>query len=432
MIRKATYVLLLTCLGLFQSLHAQQTLPTKKVSVSDGVRSLEFNPSGKISNTFMIEPVNLSTQKGLTTAFYIKDTASWKFYTNDSVRLSINGTGAITTSAPLLVNNANPDERAKLRVKGNVRIDSSLIIRSESDDDAFISINRDVKSAFEPYDSINAYTVTPTAWNNGKNIPVFRIRHPLNVTSLNNRNSSIDRDFKILPYEFGMAIEYNGVVENWVGEWSIHKGVNYYDMEGTGNGWGAVLWVGDDLDAGGVRSTARNNLSSGGNVNYGEISVERFSGAPNGDFHFRLPSNNNRFDFIYGARGSNNAIASIKNDGLVLPKTGATSFIPNPEKAQLAYDSSDNKVKYYNGNRWISVDGSVRGKSTQSSNGTLLIYKIPHELGTAPGYFNVIATSAAAANISYINADNQDLIIYYTTPPPAGPKNLSWNWFVQP
>jgi hypothetical protein len=317
-------------------------------------------------------------------------------------------------------------------VKGNVRIDSSLIIRSESDDDAFISINRDVKSAFEPYDSINAYTVTPTAWNNGKNIPVFRIRHPLNVTSLNNRNSSIDRDFKILPYEFGMAIEYNGVVENWVGEWSIHKGVNYYDMEGTGNGWGAVLWVGDDLDAGGVRSTARNNLSSGGNVNYGEISVEKFSGSPNGDFHFRLPSNNNRFDFIYGARGSNNAIASIKNDGLVLPKTGATSFIPNPEKAQLAYDSSDNKLKYYNGNRWVSVDGSVRGKSTQSSNGTLLIYKIPHELGTAPGYFNVIATSAAAANISYINADNQDLIIYYTTPPPAGPKNLSWNWFVQP
>jgi hypothetical protein len=45
--------------------------------------------------------------------------------------------------------------------------------------------------------------------------------------------------------------------------------------------------------------------------------------------------------------------------------------------------------------------------------------------------FNVIATSAAAANISFVTADNQILNINYTTAPPSGTNNLSWNWLVQ-
>jgi hypothetical protein len=64
-----------------------------------------------------------------------------------------------------------------------------------------------------------------------------------------------------------------------------------------------VGWVvGDDNDVGGVRATARNNLSQGGNLQYGELSVERFDTSPLGDFRFRLPSTNNEFQFVYGGR----------------------------------------------------------------------------------------------------------------------------------
>ncbi|MBC7383678.1 MAG: hypothetical protein H7296_11920 [Bacteroidia bacterium] len=63
-----------------------------------------------------------------------------------------------------------------------------------------------------------------------------------------------------------------------MGEWRIHRGNAYQDVEGRGNGWGAVSWVGDDLDEGGLRMTARNNPEAG--INYGEVSVEKFSGLP--------------------------------------------------------------------------------------------------------------------------------------------------------
>jgi hypothetical protein len=403
-----------------------------KVSIANGNRSLEFSPYSTLTNSYLIEPIDLSTLKGLSTSFYLRDTASWRFYTQDSIRLSILGNGKIITHSPLLVNNAALDNRFSLNVKGSSKFDSSVYFRSEYDTTTFISINTNTKSQrFDPEDGFSAYTVTPTAWRAGKKLPVFRLRHPLNTSGVTSSNTSVKRDFMILPYEYGMAIEYNGVVECWVGEWSIHRGTNYYDLEGNNNGWGGVLWVGDDQDMGGVRSTARNNSHIGGTLNYGEISVEKFAGGSHGDLQFRLPSQANNFDFVYGRRGTTYPSSRIKVDGWVLPRVSSTVSVTNPERAQMAFDSLDSKLKYYTGSKWVTVNGILKGKNIQSSNGSATQYKISHGLNAVPEYFNVIATSAVAANISYVTADNEFIYINYITPPSAGINNLSWNWMVE-
>lgn len=423
------FLLLLLCI---HQVNGQQAF-NRKVAISNGVQSLELVPLSSITNGLLIQPINVSTQKGVTTSFYLSDTAaSWKFYTNSTNRLSILGNGNIlTTNGTLLINNAASDGHSVMRVKGNARFDTSVMVRASSDIESFITIDRNVKSFLnDADDGYSAFTTTPTGWSGGNNIPVFRIRHPYNTSNMP-YTISAQKDFLILPYQYGMAIEYNGVVECWVGQWSIHKGLNYDDAEGNGNGWGGVLWVGDDLDVGGVRSTARNNAFMGGNLAYGELSVEKFTGDPLGDMHFRLPSTQNHFNFIYGRRGSTEVLAAIKKEGLVIPKVGNSDLLIQPEKAQLAFDSSENKIIYYDGLKWKPLSGFYKGTSTQSATVYATTYSIEHRLGVTPSFFNVIATSAAAGGFRYVSADDTYIYIHYSVAPPSGTNNLSWNWMAQ-
>ncbi len=404
-----------------------------KIILSDGDNRIEFSPSSSINNGALIQPVKASDNTGVSTAFYLTDSASWMFYTDSKQRLSINGNGSIISSVPLLINTNNRDIASALRVNGNTRIDSSLSLQANSDSLSFISFHRNIESLNSPQDGTSPYTSTPTAWAINHNIPVFRIRHPNNTSLIDNPSESLKRDFMILPYEYGMAIEYNGVVECWVGGWSIHKGVNYNDVEGQGNGWGALLWVGDDVDRGGIRATARNNTSLGGNVAYGEISVEKFIGEPNGDLRLRLPSVNNSFHFVYGGTGSTNIVAKLNNKGIFIPKVSSVYEIVTPEISQIAFDSTDAQFKGYNGLEWVTLanNGLKTGSFKQSAKGSDLIFLIPHGLPDAPSYFNVVPTSQEAANISYVTANSTFLFIHYTTPPSAGTGNLSWNWQVK-
>ena len=144
-----------------------------------------------------------------------------------------------------------------------------------------------------------------------------------------------------------------------------------------------------------------------------------------------MPSQSNTFNFVYGRRGTTYTISKVRPDGLVLPRIVNPNNITNPERAQVAFDSLESKLKYYTGNKWVTVDGSIKGKNIQSANGTTFVFRISHGFNAIPEYFNVIATSAAAANISFVTADNQFLYINYTVAPPSGTNNLSWNWMVQ-
>jgi hypothetical protein len=404
----------------------------KKVIIGDAENQLEISPMSSMNNGILIQPINRLTNTGLPTAFYTHDTSGWSFYTNATERLKINYN--IQSSVPLLINTNENDAKDALRVNGNARFDSTLTLRAASDSLSYISFHRNMKSAWVGEDDrVSPYTSTPTAWAVDQHIPVFRIRHPNNVSGSRHPNLSVQRDFKILPYEFGMAIEFNGVVECWVGEWSVHRGNFYYDVEGKGNGWGGVSWVGDDQDLGGVRMTARNNLSLGGNVIYGEVSVEKFAGAPNGDFRLRLPSTQNEFQFVFGERGSKNVVAKLTNQGLVIPKVFSSANISSAEKGQILFDSTDNQFKGFNGTAWqsFSEDKLLTGTNKRSSNGTDFNFSIPHGLTEPPSYFNVIATSEAASNISYITVTSTHLIVHYNTPPEIGVDNLSWNWQVK-
>ena len=391
-----------------------------KVSISNGQESIEFTPLSSQTNGTVIAPVNPNTNRGISTTFLLPDSSDWKFYTNDRERLKINGAGNIITSAPLLVNGAAPDSNAVLRVNGVARFDSIIRLQGATDTGMLISMDLRAKHAgTDFYDGQSPYTTTPIHWANGGNIPVFRIRHP-------NKN-----DFMILPYQYGTAIEYNGVVECWVGEWSIHRGLLYYDVEGKNNGWGAVMWVGDDEDTGGLRATARDNKSSGGNVQYGELSVEKFSGTPHGDLRLRLPSTNNSFQFVYGERGSNNVVAKVSDKGFFIPAVATVSAIVHPEKAQLVFDSTDNQLKAFSGSRWVSLSENS-GTVSFSANGSSTEYVIPHSLGKIPGSFNVQAASSDAANISYVTADASHLVIHYNYPPRADANNLHYSWIAKP
>lgn len=407
------------------------TMPDRKVVISNGTEGIEISPYSTQTNGALVQPINRAGNKGISTSFYLPDTSSWTFYTNATHRLIIQGDGKIVTKSPLLINSAGSDTGSALRVNGIARFDTSISIRGVSDN-SFITLDRNVKAFGAPDDGISPYSVTPTSWANGGNIPGLRIRHPLNVTYIPNSNPSIYRDFLIMPYQYGTAITFNGVVECWVGEWSIHRGNYYYDVEGKGNGWGSVLWVGDDHDMGGVRATARNNIPDGNNVAYGELSVEKFVGTPNGDFRLRLPSKLNEFHFVYGERGSNNIVAKISDKGFFISQVSSIASIQAPEKAQILFDSTDSKFKGYNGTQWITLadDGIKTGSSIFSASG-ITVYTIVHGLNTIPSYYNVIATSPDAANISYITADAINISVHYASPPVAGTNNLSFNWQIK-
>lgn len=405
-----------------------------KVVIQSGSNQLEISPASNFNNSLLIEPINRIQSEGIATSFYLKDAHDWAFYTNGQKRFSIGGFGSIFTSRPLLINSNQNDNFSALRVNGITRIDSALLIKAESDDLSFISFERNIKSVYDGEDDgLSAYTSIPIGWSKDfeNHVPVFRMRHPNNVSS-GIGNTSILRDFMILPYQYGFAMEFNGVVETWVGEWSIHRNDFYKDTEGNGNGYGAVMWVGNDQDAGGIRITARDNTHTGGNVVYGEISVERFgSGASaNGDFRLRLPTTQNNFQFVYGGRGSNNVISKIKNDGLVIPKTSSIVNVGAAEAGQIVFDSNEKSFKGYSGTEWskLSSSPSKEGSYTTSSNGFSPVYAIPHTLQVTPAYYNVLAASPAASGISHVTADNNFLYVYYKILPVQGTNNLSWMW----
>jgi hypothetical protein len=409
------------------------TSSDNKVIMSTGENTFELSPLSSFNNGAVIQPINKTSNSGISTAFYLKDLSNWSFYTDSKLRLTINGGGEISTTTPLLINNAEQDGKSALRVNGNAKFDSAVYIQDAFDTSSFISIHRNIKNVIEGTDPTEPYTTTPTAWALGQNIPAFRIRHRNKMFGTIGYNISSEKDFLILPYEFGTAIEYNGVVECWVGEWSIHKGLSYHDVEGKGNGWGGVLWVGDDEDRGGVRATARNNTMIGGNIAYGELSVEKFGGSPNGDFRLRLPSTANQFQFVYGDRGSENVIAKLSNQGLIIPKVSSMSAIQSAEEAQVLYDSNEKKFMGFNGTTWLPIgDNSVlTGSFLFSGDSINKEFVIPHGLGITPAYYNIVATSADAGDFSYINADANFLYIHYKIAPNAGSNNLSWNWLIK-
>lgn len=162
----------------------------------------------------------------------------------------------------------------------------------------------------------NIVSQTPTKWAGTDELARFRLTRKAPDVSWGGRH------FQIIPYEYGMAIDYPGVVECWVATWSIHN-----KLIGGMSG-GANLFVGDDLDWGGIHATAR-ALNSGSTL-YCDIISEKFDTTSHGPIYFTVRNPTDSFIFRTGAAGAEVPHVSILGDyHLYVTSAGTTSVLFN-------------------------------------------------------------------------------------------------------
>jgi len=113
------------------------------------------------------------------------------------------------------------------------------------------------------------------------------------------------KDFIIAPYKYGMAMEYAGVLEFWVDEFSVHTNQHLR------NGFPAQFWVGDEHDTGGLFATAFDH--GGGPNSYTVLASDRFGHTSHGSMVFQLRDPADAYNFQWGAYNSEVTRASIAN-----------------------------------------------------------------------------------------------------------------------
>lgn len=108
-------------------------------------------------------------------------------------------------------------------------------------------------------------------------------------------------DFLITPYKYGMAVEYNGVLEFWVGQFSVHMH--------PATGGGAQFWVGDDWDTGGLWSTARSaSVTDTGTVT---LAADKFDHTSHGSLFVTVRNPTDSVIFTNGPFGADVPIAQV-------------------------------------------------------------------------------------------------------------------------
>lgn len=150
-------------------------------------------------------------------------------------------------------------------------------------------------------------TVTPTAWR-GDHAPA-RLR-----VSRGQPDQHGAQHFVVVPYEYGMSVEYPGVVEVWCKEFSVHSEDGHHGTAGS-------FWVGDEYDLGGLHVTAHADSFAG--HKYTVVASEMFTGASHGGIRFvtRIPADDH-FEFMSGPAGDEVEVARITGTGKVLATGG--------------------------------------------------------------------------------------------------------------
>jgi hypothetical protein len=150
------------------------------------------------------------------------------------------------------------------------------------------------------------------------------------------------KDFLIAPYNYGMAIEYPGTIEVWSGNFSVHFNPNCPTC-----GPGANLWVGDEIDSGGLYVTATNN--AGGDSSNVVLAADRFAGhASHGSLNFVVRNTTDAFKFDVGPWGSEvmaaqvSGTASASNMDLYNGPVQATLRAANGAAADAEIGSTSN------------------------------------------------------------------------------------------
>src|SRR3954470_6744504 len=124
--------------------------------------------------------------------------------------------------------------------------------------------------------------------------------------------------FMLIPYRYGMALEYPGVLEAWVAEFSVHNHVNAIADSG------ARMWVGNHNDTGGLRMTAHRRDG----VMYAELSSELFDRSSGGDMRFvvRRPPDDH-WSFMSGGLSAEREVARIGGEGDVTARVASAARV---------------------------------------------------------------------------------------------------------
>lgn len=202
-------------------------------------------------------------------------------------------------------------------------------------------------------------------------------------------------DFFITPYNAGMAIEFKGVVECWVEEWSIHNN----NRGGGALGEPAMLWIGDNKDLGGLRLSGVTDLAE--TTIYVEIVSERFDNTSHGDMRFIVRNTTDAFSFRSGAVGADAAVATITGTGAVGVVQAASPtwygvYIGLPSSISAASPSG----VYFNGTFPSSTTGTAAGITSQS-NTAAVAFTVAQLNAFAVVEGTKGAGSAITANVGY-------------------------------
>ena len=112
------------------------------------------------------------------------------------------------------------------------------------------------------------------------------------------------KHFLIVPYQYGLAMEYPGNIEVWSAAFSLHNHTQAVDS-------GARLWVGNDLDTGGLFMTAR--LKNG--ERWAEIVPQLFNRRSGGNLKFGVRDADDEFEFRSGSEGNERTVLRINAGG---------------------------------------------------------------------------------------------------------------------
>jgi hypothetical protein len=139
--------------------------------------------------------------------------------------------------------------------------------------------------ALEEEGSAGITSITPRAWQNGV--------RPMRIRVSRATAAGSGQHFLIVPYEYGVALEYDGVIEVWAQDFSVHN-------RGGGTMQGAHLWVGNDTDTGGLWATA---LDFGRRNKYAELAAQTFEFESHGNLRLRVVDRNDFVEIVVGRLG---------------------------------------------------------------------------------------------------------------------------------
>jgi hypothetical protein len=134
----------------------------------------------------------------------------------------------------------------------------------------------------------------------------FCVSDAVTIDDAHPPSSTPNKNFMIVPYTAGMAMEYPGLLETWTEEFSVHNNQQRCAIDGLCD-TGAHLWVGDVHDHGGILATAYDVASSDNTTidrsqSFVSITAQTFQGGSHGDMLFALRDSQDNFRFQFGPR----------------------------------------------------------------------------------------------------------------------------------